>query len=174
MELLHTDRSVSVRVDLDSATEDSVRAALRSVVAGSNEEFAALAPAHWQPFLRGETTTQNRHSPVDDKPQGGAMGDVDEPVRVNPAVAHTRLLREVKPAYPMIARQVRAKGAVMLRMVIGTDGRPKQVWIISPVGVGLDDAAVEAVRKWVYRPWVVDGRPLQVQTDVTVLYELKG
>jgi TonB family protein len=173
MEFLHTDHSVAIRIDLDAApTGDGVHAALARVLVGSNEEFVTVAPPYWREFLRREMGGASRQTGGGDQPQSGSPSEA-VPVRVNPGVAHTRLLREVRPQYPLIARQLNAQGSVILRVIIGTSGQSRDVWILSPVGIGLDDAAVEAVRQWIFRPWMVDGKDIEVQTEVTVKYQLK-
>lgn len=84
-----------------------------------------------------------------------------------------RLLKGVPPTYPQSARQSGRQGSVLLEVAIGKDGKIRDVDPIAgdPVFVG---PATEAVRQWEYRPYVVDGTPVDVYTIVTVNFTLGG
>jgi protein TonB len=66
------------------------------------------------------------------------------------------LLQQVRPVYPAMARAARIAGNVRLKAVIGTDGRIKNLIAVSGHPM-LVDAAMNAVRQWVYKPTVLDG-----------------
>ncbi|MGH9490241.1 MAG: energy transducer TonB, partial [Terriglobales bacterium] len=77
------------------------------------------------------------------------------------------------PRYPDLARQARISGAVVLHAIIGKDGRIKDLRLISghPMLVG---AAMQAVRNWRYHPTVLDGQPVEVDTEITINFTLAG
>ncbi|MGA7851805.1 MAG: energy transducer TonB [Candidatus Acidiferrales bacterium] len=82
-----------------------------------------------------------------------------------------RLLRRVDPAYPPDALQQRIDGTVRLRAAIGEDGKVQSVEPLSgpPLLVG---AAVIAVHEWRYGPTIFDGRHIQTQTDISLVFRL--
>jgi len=81
------------------------------------------------------------------------------------------ILVQVPPVYPTLARQGHIRGSVMLKAVIGTDGKIKNLSAISGHPL-LVEAAMNAVRRWVYRPSVLDGIPVEVNTSIEVRFGL--
>ncbi len=86
-------------------------------------------------------------------------------------VQQARLLHQVKPSYPQVARNVRVQGRVILEAVIDREGRVDKLRVLSghPLLVA---AALDAVRQWNYRPTLLNGEPVEVMTQVTVTFAL--
>lgn len=83
------------------------------------------------------------------------------------------LIYKVQPFYPPLARQARIQGSVLLRAIISRSGTIEDLSVISghPMLVG---AAIEAVRQWRYRPYILNDEPVEVETRVTVNFSLSG
>lgn len=79
------------------------------------------------------------------------------------------LLRRVEPEYPVSAKIARIQGAVVLTAVIDKSGSVEQLRAIDGHPL-LVKAAMDAVRQWRYRPYVLDGRPWEVETQITVIF----
>ena len=92
-----------------------------------------------------------------------AAGDVKPP----------RLVRRVEPAYPELARQAHQQGIVILEATTDIYGRVVAVRILRSLPL-LDQAAIDAVRQWVYEPLLINGRPRPVTFTVTVTFVLKN
>jgi protein TonB len=92
-------------------------------------------------------------------------------VTVGGDVEEAMLLQKTPPAYPQLARQGRIHGSVVLKAIIGTDGRIKNLTAISGHPL-LVDAAMSAVRYWLYKPTVLDGAPVEVNTEIVVRFQL--
>ena len=93
-----------------------------------------------------------------------------------PAPSHMmegNLILRVQPDYPAIARQARVQGQVVLRAMISRDGAIENLQVLSGHPM-LVRAAVDAVRQWRYRPYVLNGEPIEVETEVTVNFVLSG
>lgn len=82
-----------------------------------------------------------------------------------------QLIHQVQPSYPEIARNMHLSGTVRLEAVIGTDGTIRDLEILSGNPI-LTRPAVEAVRQWRYRPTLLNGAPVEVETYVTVNFVL--
>lgn len=76
------------------------------------------------------------------------------------------------PDYSDEARKAKFQGTVLLWVVIGNDGLVKDVKIARPLGLGLDQKAIEAVRKWRFKPAEKDGHPVAVQAQIEVNFRL--
>jgi protein TonB len=92
-------------------------------------------------------------------------------IRVVSALQMARLLHRVEPVYPPLARQTRISGTVELTGVIGTDGRIRELRVVSGHPF-LAAAALEAVRQWVYEPTLLNGEPVEVIAPITVNFRL--
>jgi protein TonB len=92
-------------------------------------------------------------------------------IQVGGDVQAARLTHEVAPQYPSIARQARIAGTVELSAVIASNGHVKDVKVMSGNPLLLD-AAVDAVKQWTYRPTYLNGKPVEVLTEVDVRFTL--
>lgn len=92
-------------------------------------------------------------------------------VKVSQGVSEGLLVHKVTPQYPPIAKQARVQGSVVLRAVIGKDGKVENVQAESGSAL-LASAAVNAVKQWRYKPYVLNGTPVDVETTVTVNFRL--
>ena len=81
------------------------------------------------------------------------------------------LIRRVEPAYPPLARQLRREGRVELHAIIGTDGTIQSLELISGDPL-LIRSALDAVGEWRYRPTILNGQAVEVDTHITVIYTL--
>jgi protein TonB len=94
-------------------------------------------------------------------------------VRVSQGVSQGLLIHQVKPNYPPLARQARIQGAVVLQAVIAKDGTIQGLHVVSGHPM-LTGSAVEAVKQWRYKPYFLNGEPVEVETVVTVNFTLAG
>lgn len=133
-------------------------------------------------------------NPTDDTPPGigdGIPGAIDGLIRLSdprqrvlppPNTEHQRpqvlrmthldpamLIHRVEPVYPALARQTRRDGHVELRAIIGTDGtiQSLQIVVSDPL---FDRSALEAVGQWRYKPTILNGQPVEIDTYITVIY----
>lgn len=99
------------------------------------------------------------------------VGEEQIPVRAAGEVKPPRLVRRVEPVYPEIARQARVEGVVILEATTDEYGRVRSIRVLRSIPL-LDQAALDAVREWVYEPLVINGRPRSVVFTVTVRFKL--
>lgn len=105
----------------------------------------------------------------------GPAGEATRPqiVHLSPEAAHSLLAREVVPAYPQLARQARIQGEVILDAEISKTGSVENLKATSGHPM-LIPAAIDAVKQWRYRPYMLNGEPVTVQTQITVHFSLKS
>jgi periplasmic protein TonB len=82
------------------------------------------------------------------------------------------LLLKVEPEYSEQARQSKFQGTVLLRVVIDEKGLPREIGVTRPLGLGLDEKAMEAVRRWRFKPATKDGKPVAMEAVVEVNFRL--
>jgi len=94
-------------------------------------------------------------------------------VRVSSGVSSGLLIRKVNPTYPPLARQARIQGTVVLQAQISKDGSIENLTLVSGHPM-LAPAAIEAVKQWKYKPYLLNGEPVEVDTQVQVNLTLAG
>jgi protein TonB len=117
---------------------------------------------------------------------GGVMGGIlsSQPVavpkvatpqriRVSTGVSSGLLIKKVTPNYPPLARQARIQGKVILQAEISKEGTIQNLQLISGHAM-LAPAAIEAVKQWRYKPYLLNGEPVAVETQVEVNFSLSG
>jgi periplasmic protein TonB len=82
-----------------------------------------------------------------------------------------KILSVVKPVYPAMALRARIRGTVLLRVLVGENGAPVDVQVISGVAGGLTESAVAAVRRWRFTPGLRGGAPVRAWTTVPIPFE---
>jgi len=100
---------------------------------------------------------------------GGIGGGV---FHVGGGVTAPRALYQPDPEYSEEARRAKFQGVVVLNVVIGPDGRPRDLRVARSLGMGLDEKAIEAVRQWKFAPATKDGHPVAVQVGIEVAFRL--
>jgi TonB family protein len=83
------------------------------------------------------------------------------------------LLNKAVPVYPPAAKKARIQGKVVLEAVIGTDGTVESLRVISGPQE-LQQSALDAVRQWTYKPYLMNGEPVEVETTINIIYQLGG
>ena len=94
-------------------------------------------------------------------------------VRVSLGVSQGLLIKKVQPQYPPLARQARIQGTVLLQAEISKDGTIENLRLISGHPM-LAPAAIDAVKQWRYKPYLLNGEPVAVETQVQVVFSLSG
>jgi TonB family protein len=92
--------------------------------------------------------------------------------KIGGGVSAPSLLHKVEPEYSEEARKAKYQGTVVLFVVVDENGNPKELKVIRPLGLGLDQKAIEAVQKWKFRPGMKDGRAVAVQATIEVNFRL--
>src|SRR3984893_10919310 len=102
-------------------------------------------------------------------PGGGVGGGV---FRVGGGVSAPRVVYQPDPEYSEEARKAKYQGTCVLWLVVGPDGKPRDIRVARSLGLGLDEKAIEAVKTWKFEPAMKDGKPVAVQINVEVSFRL--
>ncbi len=100
---------------------------------------------------------------------GGFGGGV---FRVGGGVSAPTLIYKVEPEYSEEARKAKFQGTVVISIIVDERGLPTNFKVVRPLGLGLDEKAIEAVQKWRFQPGRKDGRPVAVLANVEVNFRL--
>lgn len=99
--------------------------------------------------------------------------EVPKRIRVSQGVTEGMLIHKVMPRYPSLARQARIQGQVVLNAVIAKDGSIENLRLKSGHPM-LAPAAIDAVSEWRYKPYLLNGHPVEVETQIMVNFTLAG
>lgn len=94
-------------------------------------------------------------------------------IRISGGVTKGLLIHRVEPTYPPLARAARVQGDVVLSAIIDTNGQIQNLQLVSGHPM-LVPAAITAVRQWRYKPYLLNGQPVEVETTVTVIFTLSS
>lgn len=94
-------------------------------------------------------------------------------VRISQGITKGLLIHRVEPPYPTLARQARVQGEVVLKAIISTNGEIQDLQLVSGHPM-LVPAAIAAVREWRYKPYLLNGQPVEVETTITVIFQLSS
>jgi periplasmic protein TonB len=100
---------------------------------------------------------------------GGAGGGV---FHIGGGVSKPELVFRVEPEYSDEARKAKFQGTVVLYVVVDAKGFARDIKVIRPLGLGLDQKAIEAVQKWRFKPGLKDGKPVPVSANIEVNFRL--
>jgi TonB family protein len=108
--------------------------------------------------------------------QGGAAarGNLNSSDDQTACTTVPRIIYSPAPEYSEQARKAKREGTCTLFLVVGTDGRTSNVRVFSSLGMGLDERAIEAVKKWKFAPATRKGKPVPVKIAVEIDFDCQG
>jgi peptidyl-prolyl cis-trans isomerase A (cyclophilin A) len=148
----------------DDSSVDVVKAIAR-VPRDANDK--PLTPV----VLEKVTTLNFPPAPPPAPGQAPAVGALPKVLSINAGTAVGLLVSKVPPVYPIDAKKAGVQGTVILQATIGTDGSVKDLRVVSGPDM-LQQAAIDAVQQWRYRPYLLNGQPVEVRTAINIIFTL--
>ncbi|MDY7093458.1 MAG: energy transducer TonB [Acidobacteriota bacterium] len=108
-----------------------------------------------------------------DIPDGPPPAEPTGPIHVGGDVSAPVKISSPPPQYTEIARKARIQGVVIVQAIINKDGRVENVKVLKGLPMGLDQAAVDAIKKWRFEPATLNGKPVTVYYNLTVNFTLQ-
>ena len=136
------------------------------------DPLAALASRSPGPGSRGGIGTRDGGGIGPGSGPGYGPGDQSAARPGTPGVTAPSLLYQIEPEYSEDARKAKLQGTVRLSIIVDPSGRPRDIRVVRPLGLGLDERAIEAVTKWRFKPGQKDGSPIPVRATVEVNFRL--
>jgi TonB family protein len=181
--VLEFKKDVPVRVGLDSEmtiriqtpADGDFTAALDAIFTDNIADLVPQMPSYWQTFAQGHLL---RHESSPSNSDAAGTGQVPGPsaaaklAKVGGSVTEPRLLTKVDPDFSDAARALKYTGIVLVTLVVDQTGTPRQVRILRPAGLGLDERAVSAVEQYTFQPAMDNGKPVAVQLNVEVNFQI--
>jgi TonB family protein len=138
-----------------------LREALDHIFApGLDDKVKAQMPAFWQLYYQAQTAG------VDYRPRDSSV------LRSSAVDQQAKVLTSIAPDSNEFAQASGIAGRALYRAVIGADGKPGEIAVVRPIGFGLDEKAVEAIRKATFQPAMKAGQPVAETLDLAVLFRI--
>jgi TonB family protein len=141
------------------------------VVAGNHHQTVQASKRSVQVDMQGATTEpQTSPSQVSSTQGDGITSAAVDRVVVSPG-ASVVVSRQVEPNYPVLAKQMKVQGAVILQALIGKGGSIQNLRVLSGPAI-LSEAAREAVKQWHFKPYLLAGQPVETEARITVNFTI--
>lgn len=164
--------AADVKVTIARAPSDSrdLQAAIGRVFSfGMDQQFENTAPVCWRPWLHHRFYPD---VPLERLPPGVYGEEGIDNQQVHDGVTPPSMTRKVDPVYPETARRGKYEATDLIGLIVDTSGAPREVHIVRPAGMGLDEAAVDAVNQYRFAPATREGHPVETAITVQVSFEL--
>ena len=154
-----------VRIARDPRRPEELSAALNKVFAvGFDDALVDSAPDYWQPWLRHDLHPGDAISAPP-----FAAGVAKFPMR---GVTPPRLTFDPDPEFSDSARRRKFKGTFVAGLIVDENGNPQHVYVVRPLGMGLDELAIAAVKRYRFMPAMRDGAPVAVLIHIEVNFRI--
>ena len=141
------------------------------VVAGSHHSPIKAGSNTVHVDLQSETADPQVVSEAPNSPQSSApVVEAAATMHISPNAAQV-VSRSVEPSYPMLAKQMKVQGSVVLQALIGRNGAIEDLHVLSGPAI-LSSAAMQAVKQWRFRPYYLSGEPVETQARITVNFTI--
>jgi TonB family protein len=134
-------------------------------------------PDEPEPIRVVEEIDQDLDIPIDDLaigiPEGPPPTEDTGPIQVGGDVRAPEKISAPQPQYTEIARKARVQGVVIVQAIIDKQGAVTNVKVLKGLPMGLEEAAVDAIKQWKFKPATLNGRPVTVYYNLTVNFKLQ-
>jgi TonB family protein len=156
-----------VRIIIDRPANGDFKLALDRVFAEDLSDADLVFPTYWQRYVH-----ENLFPPDSPTSQATVEEQPAAPKRIGGAVKPPKLLKSVEPQFSQAAKNLKEGGNVMVNVYLGEDGKPYHFSIVRPAGLGLDEQALAAVRRYTFKPATENGRPIAVELNIEVAFRV--
>lgn len=163
LEEVFLNRKLTIEIALDAAQPEDLasKSAMEAVFVKPGESIAGVVPDYWQEYFEK----------VDGQPIP-VPHSTEKVLRVGPGVSPPRAVYDPNPEFSEDARLAKFHGTVTLSLIVDASGKVVDVRITTPLGLGLDEKAVEAVRTWKFEPAKIADEAVPVQIGVETDFHL--
>lgn len=189
-DLFPSPRDLTIEVDTDShpITLEFVHSIMNRVFLTAEDRAADLVPDYWKPCFGAQTTAvrkchmspriaplfrfasplQSTSAPGDDKPATDTQGIFGS----GKGTTAPHAVRAPDPEYSAEARRERVQGIVIIALVVDKFGQPSDIKLVSPIGYGLDEKAMDSVKTWKFEPGRRGSEPMATYATIEVAFHL--
>lgn len=153
---------IEIKLPSDKATEEETMAAVNAVFLSAGESMLDIVPPFWQAFIAKR----------EGKPLPSVAPKETVYVVKTGEITPPRVTFGPDPDYSREAREAKYMGSLLIALVVSSTGKPMDLQIQKPLGLGLEEKAVAAVETWKFEPALKDGKPVPVRIQIQVTFQL--
>lgn len=153
---------VGIRIDIEAPPTGDYSHALDAIFVTGLAELVPMLPDYWKDYA-----TKNFLPDASPRPQPEKL----EPFKMDKSIKPPVLTNKVDPKYPAWVREIGYGGQNVINIWVTREGNPSHYSIISPIGMGLDEAALAAVMKYRFSPATKDGKPVVVEVNIALSFD---
>lgn len=139
-----------------------ITSAMNAVFLAPGDSLRDIVPEFWQDYF----------DKIEGRPQMVRHSTETVYTVISGPVSPPQVLHQADPEFSVEARKAKYHGVMTVSLVVDSSGTPRDVEIMSPLGLGLDEKAVAAVRSWKFKPAMRNGKPVPVRIAVEVDFHL--
>jgi TonB family protein len=155
--------TIGIELSAPARSFEELQPLLTKVFLSPTEKLTDFVPDYWQHFLSGSSEWTTPSGPS----SGPAIHDEKDASVTPPHPVH-----RPEPPFTEEARKMKYQGTVVLGIIVNAEGKTEGFRIIQPLGCGLDEQAIDTVRKWRFKPGTRNGVPVSVHVIVAVTFRL--
>ena len=159
--LRHLKVEIEIELPSDKPGQKEISSAMHSVFVTGSDSMLDIVPSYWRAYFakqEGKPVPPMKESVYTFKARGG--------------MSPPRAIYQPDPEYAEEARRAKYQGTDVLSLIVDPSGAPRDLQVVMPLGLGLDEKAVEAVSTWKFKPAQKDGEPVSVLLNVEVQFRL--
>jgi TonB family protein len=158
-----------IKLEKPASTDQDAVAAMGKVFALNKEDVLNSVPEWWRSYVAEDLGVSYAPFKRTDSPAGS---NGNEAYAVGGNVTAPHIIFQPEPQFTKEARKAKHQGVVGMDVIVGVDGLVHQITIVRPLGMGLDEKAMEGVRAWRFKPATRNGQPVAVAVYVEVDFRL--
>jgi TonB family protein len=141
------------------------------VVAGNQHRAVSPGDSSVKLDMQSDAPNAPEQAAAPAQSRESVSADTHTPARVQLSPGNAQVVSRVDPSYPLLAKQMKVQGAVILEALISKTGSIQGIQVVSGPAI-LSEAAREAVKQWHFKPYYQDGRPVETEARVTVNFTI--
>jgi periplasmic protein TonB len=141
------------------------------VVAGNQHRPVNTADSSIKLDMQPSDAAESEQAAPSAQSQSSASGPSNARAQVQLSPSSAQVISRVDPSYPMLAKQMKVQGAVILEALISKNGSIQDIQVLSGPAI-LSEAAREAVKQWHFKPYYQSGRPVETEARITVNFTI--
>jgi len=168
---LRVHRSGSITEEYSQIVKTQGRYLARKILVSVGEETLFTASVDTIDWLKPDDEALTPSADASQEEEAAAEQSAAS-IPAGGGVKFGKVLTMTQPIYPIGAKAAHIQGDVLLSAVIGTDGRIRDLEVLASPSPLLTDSAIDAVKQWTYRPYELNGKPVEVNTTIVVRFRL--
>jgi TonB family protein len=158
--------AIEIQIGMPSQvpSQDEVDTALKAIFLEPGQSMAEIVPSFWEDYFAKKEGKPRRHVPIPKEPV--------QFVKIGEGIIPPKAVFSPDPEYATEARKLKAQGTIVLSLVVDPSGIPRDIQVVRPLGLGLDEKAYDVISTWKFEPAKKDGKPVAAQIMVEVNFRL--